>query len=56
MVEKKTFSWSMNEAGNEVTVKNGKLEIKAIVIELSEHKLVFSREDEGMVVTTTLTR
>lgn len=56
MLEKKLFYWSMNEAGTEVIVKNGKSEIKATVIELSEHKLVFSREDEGMIVTTTLTR
>jgi len=56
IVEKKTFYWTINDAGTQVIVKNDKSEIKATIIELSAHRLVFSRKDEGMIVTSTLTK
>lgn len=56
-IGKKHFTWMMNEKGTEVTVKKkGKSIITATLVNLSAHQLVFTRPDEGMVVTYTLYR
>lgn len=54
-IDKKHFTWTMNEKGTQVTVqKKGKSIITATLVDVSEHQLVFTRPDEGMVVTYTL--
>ncbi len=57
IVGKKKFTWVMNKDGKQVVVKKGnKVVITAKVLELSEHQLIFTRPDEGMIVTYTLYR
>ena len=56
-VGKKNFTWVMDADGSHVTVKRKhKAKIVATLEELSEHQLVFTRPDEGMIVTYTLSR
>lgn len=56
-VDNKTFEWSFLNSEKEVSVTKGKKEIAlATIVELTEHKLVFTRLDEGMVVTCVLSR
>ena len=54
---KKKFTWVMDKVGTQVVVKKGnKVIITANVLELSAHRLIFTRPDEGMIVTYTLDR
>lgn len=56
-IGKKHFTWTLNKKETEVTVKKkGKSIITATLVELSEHQLIFTRPDEGMIVTYTLYR
>lgn len=56
-VGKKKFTWVMDKDGSQVVVKKGKkVIITAKLLELSAHQLIFTRPDEGMIVTYTLAR
>lgn len=56
-VGKKQFTWAMDSDGKTVSVKkNNKVAIVATVLSLTDHKLVFTRPDEGMIVTYILVR
>ena len=56
-VSGKQFTWVMDDNGKTVTVKKQKKVVSiASILELTDHKLVFSRPDEGMIVTYTLVR
>lgn len=56
-VGKKQFTWAMDSDGKTVEVKKkNKVAIVATVLTLTDHKLIFSRPDEGMIVTYTLVR
>ena len=54
---KKKFTWTMDKNGSRVVVKRGnKVIIIANVLTLTAHQLIFTRPDEGMIVTYTLTK
>lgn len=56
-VGKKKFVWVMDADGSHVTVQRKKKpKIVATILELSDHRLVFTRPDDGMIVTYTLSR
>jgi hypothetical protein len=56
-IGKKHFTWMMNEKGTQVTVKKkGKSIIIATLVKVTAHQLIFTRPDEGMIVTFTLSR
>jgi len=57
IVGEKEFTWKMESDEEHVKVmKDGKEIIVATIQQLTPHKLVFVRPDEGMQVTYTLTR
>ena len=54
---KKKFTWVMNATGNKVNVSKGhKVIIVATILKLSDHELIFTRPDEGMIVKYDLKR
>jgi len=57
LVGPKKFTWKMSSSGNKVTVKkNKKTIINATILTLTADRLVFTRPDEGMIVTYTLSK